>query len=248
MTTVVAGSTKLIQKINRLLKLSPEETDAVASLTFQTEQVSHHTLLVREGERVTRCCLLIEGYSVRHKTNRNGMRQIVAIHMPGDMLDLQHLLLDRADHNLQTITNATVGWIEIKRLKKVMLAFPRIAEAFAREALIDASMFREWLLNVGRRDAKTRVAHLICEFVARREAMGDMRAEEVMLPFTQELVGDATGLTSVHVNRMLRRLSEEGALNRQNGAVTIADWQRLRNIAEFDPSYMHQLVEERVGS
>ncbi|KQS03645.1 hypothetical protein ASG11_04795 [Sphingomonas sp. Leaf357] len=160
--------------------------------------------------------------------------------MPGDMLDLQHSLLNRADHNVQTTTAATVGWVDVEKLKGFALAHPKIAEAFARDALIDASIFREWVLNVGRRDAKTRVAHMLCEFVARREAIGISPADPMVLPFTQEQIGDATGLTSVHVNRMLRVLTTEGAFERLNGAYKIADWQKLKRLADFDPAYLHQ--------
>jgi CRP-like cAMP-binding protein len=183
---------------------------------------------------------LIEGYACRDKMNRRGDRQIVAFHMAGDMLDLQHSLLPTADHSLRAVTDVTVGWIALDTLMPFLSRHPMIARAFATDALIDASIFREWVLNVGRRDAKTRVAHMICEFVARRQVIGIEPEGPVTLPFTQTHIGDATGMTSVHVNRMLRELTEEGAFEHRGGALKIIDWKKLKAIAEFNPAYLHQ--------
>jgi len=227
------------RKLNRLAPLNSEDLDALAALPFTVEQVAAHRYLVKERETVTRCCLLVDGHAARHKTSRSGKRQIVSFHMPGDMLDLQHSLLPRADHNLQTITAAMVAWIPIPELVQAT-SRPNIAAAFARDALIDASIFREWVLNVGARDAKTRIAHMLCEFVQRREALGIAPAEAVALPFSQEQIGDATGLTAVHVNRMLRELTEAGAFARTGRSIRISDWHKLKSIADFDPTYLHQ--------
>jgi CRP-like cAMP-binding protein len=174
--------------------------------------------------------------------SRDGKRQIVSFHMPGDMVDLQHSLLPTADHNVQTMTPATVAWIPIPALTEVASSFPRIAAAFAKDALIDASIFREWVLNVGARDAKTRIAHMLCEFLQRREALGIAPAEEMALPFTQEQIGDATGLTAIHVNRTLRRLAEDGAFTRIGRTLRVSDWRKLKAIADFNPAYLHQVA------
>jgi len=229
-----------LRKLVRLVKLDSEELDALAELPFTIEQTGISHYLVKEGEKVARCCLLVEGYAARHKLSRSGRRQIVSFHMPGDMLDLQHTLLPNADHNLQTMTPATVAWVPIPALAHLASSFPKIAAAFAKDMLIDASIFREWVLNIGARDAKTRVAHMLCEFVQRREALGVAPIQAVDLPFTQEQIGDATGLTSVHVNRMLRELTEDGAFARIGRSYRISDWRRLKAIADFNPAYLHQ--------
>jgi hypothetical protein len=109
-------------------------------------------------------------------------------------------------------------------------------------ALVDASVFREWVLNIGQRDAKSRVAHMLCEFAIRREAAGLGSPERFDLPMSQEQVGDATGLTSVHVNRMRRALGEDGVIDRNKRDVRITDWKRLRDIAGFDPMYLHNVA------
>lgn len=234
----------LLRKIALLEHLDDDEQAAIASLPFELENVPAHRMLIREGSHVTHCSLLVRGFACRHKMARTGKRQIVAFHMAGDMMDLQHALLSRADHNLQMITDGIVGWVPIKTLKAVCRDYPRIAEAFAKDALIDASIFREWVLNVGSRDAKTRVAHMLCEFVARREAMGISPVEAMRLPMTQEQIGDATGLTAVHVNRMLRLLSEEGAFRHEGRELVISDWPMLKAVADFDAAYLHGLAHE----
>lgn len=228
------------RKLARLVDLNNAEREALAALPFTLETMFANRYLVREGEKVTRCCLLVEGYVARHKMNREGKRQIVSFHMPGDMVDLQHSPLPTADHNIQTMTAATVAWVPIPALAEVASLFPRVAAAFAKDALIDASVFREWVLNVGARDAKTRIAHMLCEFLQRREALGIATAEALDLPFTQEQIGDATGLTSVHVNRMLRELVEDGAFTRIGRTLRVSNWHKLKAIADFDPAYLHQ--------
>ena len=230
----------LIRKLDRLSKLDAEDQGMLAALPFRLERVPAGTLLVREGELVTHCCMLAEGYACRHKTSAEGKRQIVSFHLAGDILDIQHLLLARADHNVETITSAEVAWIAADQLRSLALERPNIGQALWRDALIDASVFREWVLNVGRRDARTRIAHMLCEFGARALAAGVVaREEHFLLPLTQEQIADATGLTAVHVNRMLRYLREAGALSVGQRGVEIEDFGLLRAISSFDPTYLH---------
>jgi CRP-like cAMP-binding protein len=196
--------------------------------------------LVREGDTTTDCCVLLSGYACRYKTTSSGGRQIVSFHVPGDILDLQHLLLSRADHNVQTITEATFAWVPAAELRRIAQDRPALAQALWRDTLIDASIFREWVLNVGRRDAKSRIAHMLCEFAARREQAGLGSPERFELPMTQEQIGDATGLTSVHVNRMLHELASDGVIVRNKREVEISDWARMCRVADFDAAYLHE--------
>lgn len=232
--------TQVIRKLERLARLDQADRDAIRALPFQIRTAPAHHYLVREGEEATQCCVLLKGYACRHKATSSGGRQIVSFHMAGDILDLQHLLLSRADHNLQTITAATFAWVPAADLRRLAQERPAVSEALWRDTLIDASIFREWVLNVGRRDAKSRIAHMLCEFAARREAAGLGSPERFELPMTQEQIGDATGLTSVHVNRMLHELGSDGVIVRNQRDVAIQDWDRMRRIADFDPAYLHQ--------
>ena len=229
----------ILRKLGRLADLNEEDRQAIAALPFIVSHVAAGRYMVREGDTVSTCCMLLDGYACRHKTTSGGSRQIVSFHLPGDILDLQHLLLTRADHNVQTITRATVATVPSEQLRQVSVDRPRVAEALWRDALIDASIFREWVLNVGRRDARTRIAHMLCEFAVRREAAGLGKPERFELPMTQEQIADAVGLTPVHVNRMLNALEREGAIARDKRDLQITDWKRMRQIADFDPDYLH---------
>ena len=229
----------LTRKLDRLRPLDQADKDALAALPVRTERVARGTELVGEGQRPEQCCLLVEGYACRSKNGADGARQIVSFHIRGDILDIQHLLLPRADHDVQTITDAVVGWIPRTDLIKLSWTRPNVGKALWQDSLIDASIFREWVLNVGRRDAKTRVAHMLCEFVARCDAAGLGEGGYFQLPMTQEQIADATGLTAVHVNRMLRLLEEDGAMLRRGRDLQVVDAGRLRAIGSFDPAYLH---------
>lgn len=229
----------LIRKLERLTALTDGDRNAIASLphTFGHSRASHY--LVRERDRVIQCAILISGYACRHKTTSEGGRQIVSFHLPGDILDLQHILFPIADHNVQTITEATWACVPTEALRRVVQGSTTIMEALWRDTLIDGSVFREWVLNVGRRDARSRVAHMLCEFATRRENAGLGSPERFELPMSQEQIADATGLTPVHVNRMLHALSDDGIIARDKRKVDILDWKRMRRVADFDPMYLH---------
>jgi CRP-like cAMP-binding protein len=233
---------RLIRKLSRLATLDEADRDAIRALPFKLRTVGANQMLVREGERVTTCAVLVRGYTCRHKTTSEGARQIVSFHLPGDILDLDQLLLTTADHTLQSITEAVLAWVPEADIRALIRERPNVNEALWRDTLIDASIFREWVLNVGRRDARSRIAHMLCEFAARRDAAGLGSPERFELPMTQEQIGDATGLTSIHVNRMLQELARDGVIARDKREVSITDWARMRRIAGFDPAYLHAAV------
>lgn len=226
-------------KLERLAPLVESDRQALAALPYTIRSVTAGHYLVREGRNADHCCLLVEGYACRYKTTRDGGRQIVSFHVRGDILDLQQLLVSTSDHNIRTITRATIACIPAAAFRGLAREHPAIGDALWRDTLIDASVFREWVLNVGRRDARSRVAHMLCEFAARAEAAGLGTPDSFHLPMTQEQIADATGLTPVHVNRMLQALGAEGVIKRTRRQVVVADWKRLRAIADFDPAYLH---------
>ena len=230
----------LIRKLCLLSNLADEDRRAIAALPMSLQSVRSLHHLVREGDRPTDCCLLVDGFACRYKVTVTGDRQIVSFHMRGDLLDVQHLLLATADHHVQTITEARVAWIPKEMMIALARARPAIGEALWKDSLVDASIFREWVLNVGRRDARSRIAHMLCEFIVRCEAVGLGSPEGLDLPMSQEQIADATGLTSVHVNRMLRALSEEGVISRRGRRIQVEDWDMMRRVADFDPIYLHE--------
>jgi CRP-like cAMP-binding protein len=242
MSEPAAPLNTLVRKLALLVDLDEQDRLALGRLPCSVASVraGHH--LIREGAAPTDCCLLVDGYACRYKVTSAGGRQIVSFHMRGDILDLQHLLLSKADHDVQAFTAATVAWIPNAALRALARERPRIGDALWKDTLIDSSIFREWVLNVGRRDAKARIAHMLCEFLVRCEAAGLGSAERFDLPMSQELIADATGLTSVHVNRMLRALEEDGVIRRHGREIRVGDWDLMKRVADFDPVYLHSVA------
>lgn len=228
--------TQVMQRLDRLAGLNETDREAVRSLPFKISAVPGNHVLIREGEEVTDCCIVLDGYACRHKESKPGSRQIVSFHMPGDILGIRHLLLARADHNLETITPVDLAWIPAADLRRIAKDRPAVNEALWRELLVEASIFREWVLNVGRRDPKERVAHMLCEFAARHEAAG--LGLPGRLPMTPQQIGDAAGLPLVLVHRILFELMQEAIIAPDERCVEVKNWPGLRQIAKFDPSYL----------
>jgi CRP-like cAMP-binding protein len=159
--------------------------------------------------------------------------------MPGDFVDLHNSLPRSADHSIEALTAATGAFIAIETIKEIAFSRPAVGQAMWYETLVDASIFREWTLNVGRRDALTRTAHMLCEFALRMEAagLGDKLGFE--LPMTQAELADALGLTAIHLNRRLKVLREEKLIAYDKRAVRILDFPRLAQVGDFDPRYLH---------
>ena len=204
--------------------------------------------LVREGEAPIHCSALISGFAYRHKLTVEGARQIVSLLIPGDPLDLQHLFLDEADHNVQTLTRAEVALIPRAELQRIARERPAVGEAFMVNMLVDASIFREWVTNVGRRDARSRIAHLLCEFAVRLDHQQLAEEYGSQLPMTQEQLADATGLTPVHVNRMLKGLEADGLIERDGRSIKFPDWERLKREADFTERYLHLAPQQTFWS
>ena len=182
---------------------------------------------------------------MRHKVAGNGLRQIFSLHMRGDAVDLHNSLLGRADHNLEMLSGGEGAFIPVDAIRELTLAHPAIGHAMWCETLVDAAIFREWMLNIGRRDARSRMSHMLCEFAVRLELAGLGEATEYDLPMTQEELGDALALTSIHVSRTLKSLEIEGLVKRTNRSVKIVDWHALAKLGDFDSGYLH-LPDKRV--
>ena len=188
---------------------------------------------------------MLAGYSIRSKLVATGDRQIVAIHMKGEIVDLQNSLLKVADHSVQMLTAGKIAMIPREDILRLTLERPTVAQAMWIDTLVDASIFREWIANVGRRDARTRLAHVLCEFAVRLRLAGLGAETSYELPMTQEQLADTTGLTSVHVNRTLKALEKEGLIERPNPrAICIGDWRKLAEVGDFDSNYLHLRADE----
>jgi CRP-like cAMP-binding protein len=234
------ASERLIRKLRISTAVDESDSHAVERLPIQTKDYPAQTTIFREGERPTHCCLLAAGFACRSKTTDGGKRQILSIHIPGDIPDLQSLHLHVMDHDLTTLSKCTVGFIPHDALRNLTRERPRVAEALWRDTLIDAAMFREWIVNVGRRSAASRLAHLLTEIGRRLAALGLADGAHFELPMTQLDLADALSLSPVHVNRVLQELRRNGLLELRRHDVVLRDLSALNKLAEFDSLYLHQ--------
>jgi CRP-like cAMP-binding protein len=231
----------LVRKLRTHHALSAEDREAILSLPYKLRQMEAQSYTVREGDRPERCALLLTGYAFRHKTTGNGERQILSLNIPGEALDFQNLFIEESDHNVQMLTRAEVAEIPIAAIQHLVLTEASVARAILISTLVEASIFREWALNLGRRDSRSRIAHLLCEFAYRLSLQGLDPNGDYELPMTQEQLADATGLTPVHVNRVLKGLESEGLIERDRRMLRFPDWRRLRDVGDFNARYLHPL-------
>jgi CRP-like cAMP-binding protein len=232
----------LFTRWGRRIHLSDHAKAAVAALAWSRKTVPRDAYVVREGEPTTVCTLLLSGFAFRQKLVTTGARQIISIHIPGELLDIQNCMLDVADHNVQTLTRSTVAVIHKSGLGELMASRPNIRCAIWLDSLIDSSVFREWVVNLGRRDARARIAHLLCELAGRLKAASVSEDGMYDFPLTQEQIGDATGLTAVHTNRTLQSLRKDGLISLSSNRLTILDWEALAEVGDFNERYLHHSV------
>jgi CRP-like cAMP-binding protein len=228
-----------LQKLEHRATLSQDDRDAFLNLPFFKKTQSSGSYIIRERDLTKNCCVLLSGFAFRSKIVGNGGRQILSVHIPGDMLDLQHAFLGVADHSIQMLTTGDVAYVAAEAVQDLAFTFPAIGRAMWLETLVEGSIFREWIANIGRRDAITRIAHFLCEIAERLRSAGLMTGDRCELPMTQEQIGDATGLTAVHVNRTLQLLRNKGLITRDRRAVQIEDWKALSAIGDFAAAYLH---------
>ncbi|WP_442931596.1 Crp/Fnr family transcriptional regulator [Microvirga sp. CF3062] len=233
------GYNPMIRKIESIFALNDGERQALLKLPMQVMAIKADQDIVREGDSPSRSCLILSGFAATYKVTAQGKRQIVSFNLPGDVPDLQSLHLKVLDNSVSTISPCSVGFIPHEALRDVCERYPRITAAFWRETLIDAAIFREWVLNVGRREAYTRMAHVLCELLTRLRAVGLAEDHSCDLPITQNEFADAIGVTNVHVNRVLQQLRAEGLIELNGDRLNILDWEKLKQVGEFDPTYLY---------
>jgi CRP-like cAMP-binding protein len=234
----------LIRKMESNFVLSAEERGALLRLPTHIVELKADQDIVRERDRPSRCCLVLQGFACSYKLTADGKRQIMAFWIEGDVPDMQSLHLHTLDHSLGTITPCKVAFIDHEALRILCESYPRLAGAFWRDTLIEAAVFREWMVSIGRRAAFARVAHLFCEILVRLRAIGRVDDHVCDLPLTQTEIADALGLTTVHVNRTIRDLREAGLAVLKGGVLTVPDWEKLKQAGEFDPIYLHLKTDQ----
>lgn len=229
----------LIRRLASATILDEAEREALISLPMLVRDFADGQDLVRGGDRPQHCCVLLSGFACRYLLLTDGRRQIVGFHPPGDIPDLQNLHLQVMDHSVGAMMPTVAGYIQHEHVHRITSQHPRLIHAFWRETLIDAAIFRAWMVGLGRRTAHERIAHLICEMLLRFDAVGLAENRTFRMPVTQNDIADALGLSNVHVNRVLQDLRRDELISWQRPDVAILDWDRLRDLAMFDPAYLH---------
>jgi CRP-like cAMP-binding protein len=224
--------------------LSDDDRKAILALPYTLKSLAPGSYAVREGEVPSGCGVLVSGFAYRQKLTGDGGRQILSIHIPGEALDFQNIFLNVADHSVQMLTRGHVALVPRADIQRIARSSASLGHAILVSILVEASIFREWILNVGRRDAKSRLAHVLCELAVRLDAHGLADDMGYHLPMTQAELADALGLTPVHLNRVIRSLEVDGLINRSKRDVSFPDWERMRDIADFNDRYLHLARQE----
>jgi len=229
---------QLINKLQSIARLSYEDQQAVLDLPMVVRPVPVGTDLVHEGDRPNHCCLLIEGMACRYKLLGSGRRQIMSFHTPGDIVDLQSLHVPVLDHDIGVLMPSRIGTIAHRDVHALIRRSDTLMQAFWRDTLVDAAIFRQWIVGLGRRSAYGRIAHLFCEVATKLAMVGLAADRRLDWPITQTELGDALGLTNVHVNRVLQKMRADQLICLRQGSLEILDWEGLQEAAEFDPDYL----------
>lgn len=231
----------------RRVELSEEERDALAAVMSPPTVVPARRTIIRRGQEVRESTLLVSGYLCRYMDARDGYRQLVSVQVPGDFVDLHGYPLRRLDHDVASLTEVVVVTVSHDDLTALVERFPHLARMLWFATLLDAAMHREWIFRIGRLEAAGRIAHFLCETYERLRIVGLASDGRFDFPLTQQDMGEACGLTSVHVNRTVRRLRESGLAEISAREARILDMAGLAALGEFDPDYLY-LDDARSGT
>jgi len=234
-----ASLNPLLWKLDSIADLSDEEKRAILDLPMNVRIFEADSDIVRDGDRTSECCLVLSGFICRYKILSDGKRQIMGFYIPGDIPDLQSLHLKVMDNSIGALTTSSIALIPHESLRALLERHPGLRAVLWRDTLIDAAMFRAWMIGIGRRSAYQRIAHLLCELQMRLRAVGLAGEHGYDLPVTQNELGDALGLSTVHVNRVLQDLRSEGLIVLRGGTLHIPDWEALQTAGDFDSAYLH---------
>lgn len=235
----------LIRKLEQRDRLDADEKRILRNMVVRIKEFRADEDMVREGARPTDSTLLLEGFAARYKDLPNGKRQITALHVPGDFVDLHSFLLKTMDHGIMALSGCKTGAVPHETLREISERHPHLTRLLWLNTLLDGAIHREWLVAMGRRAALGQMAHLFCELFLRLQAVGLTEDRSFRLPLTQAELGDTLGLSTVHVNRVLQELRASRLVSWRGATVTIEDWDGLARVAEFDPAFLNLQNEPR---
>jgi CRP-like cAMP-binding protein len=235
----------LIRKLEQFDSLSEAERRLLEQAAIRQRAVAKSEDLVREGDRPSESLFLITGFAARYNLLRTGKRQITALHVPGDFVDLHSFLVKKMDHGVMAVTACTVGVVPHDALRTISETQPHLTRLLGVNIAVDAAIHRQWIVTIGRQSALEHAAHLFCEMYLRLRAVGLTEDYSFKFPLTQAELGDTLGLSTVHVNRVIQELRAEGLITWRGETVVVTDWPRLQQIADFDPTFLSLDSEPR---
>jgi CRP-like cAMP-binding protein len=229
----------LLLRLRVLDRLSPDEEAALVASLTRERVVERGEELVRQGSRPTESTLMLDGFSARSKVLQEGQRQITALHVAGDFVDLHSFLLRAMDHSIIALTDCRIAAIPHEKLRALTERYIHLGRVLWLVTLIDAAIHREWMVAMGRRSAAQHLAHLMCELYLRLQIVHRTQDRIFELPLSQSELADALGMSHVHTNRILRELRRDGLMDWRFRLVRIPDFRKLANFAEFEPTYLN---------
>lgn len=229
----------LLHKLARWADFDDQDRAALDRLVTPARTVVRGEHLIHEGDRPSHVFLILEGWAQRFKILPQGTRQTVAFLMPGDLCDAHVFILAKMDHSIAMMSAGSVVAIPANAMMQLVEQHPRIARALWWATLVDEGILREWLVNIGGRDAYGRIAHLFCELYIRAGVVAPEGGADLFMPLTQTDMAEALGLTPIHINRVAKVLKRDGLAYIEKGRMIMLDFDRLKEAAGFDPTYLH---------
>ena len=229
---------KLLSKLRRFDTVSAEEEESLRAAVWKTVEFKRGQMIVRAKTELDHSDVLLEGFVNRSKSLTSGARLVLQLAVPGDFIDLHSFVLKELDHDIEAVSDCRLALFKHEQLKQVIDQHPHLGRLLWLSTIVDAGIHREWMLSLGRRSAESRLAHLFCELQVRLTAAGLAPHGKYNLPLNQAEIADVLGLTSVHTNRVLQKLRQEGLLTFKSKIVEVLNWDGLVALAEFDPFYL----------
>jgi CRP-like cAMP-binding protein len=229
---------QLVRKLEQQNTLSIEEKAVLGRAISRVMEYEADEIMAHEHDCPSECRLLLDGWASRYTILEDGRRQILAVHIAGDFVDLHGFPLMKIDHSIGALTDCKVAIVPHDVLREITERHPGLMRLLWVNTLIDAAITRKWLLNLGRKLAHERMAHLFCELYTRLGVVGLVADHSFPVPVTQAEFGDCLGISTVHTNRVLKDFRARGLIQWRGETVVIDDWERLRSLGQFDPTYL----------
>jgi CRP-like cAMP-binding protein len=249
-------SNPLTMKLEQFTRFSPSERMRLDELLqYPTKTYARGKTIIAAGEKVDDIHLVSDGLATRSKTLADGSRQLMAFLIPGDLCDVEVFVLEAMDHDILALSETTCVLIPAADIEQLLTESSNLTRALWWSTMTDSAVLREWIVNHGRRESRERLAHIFCELLIRYRMVGGGAGDSIPFPLTQDELAEATGMTPVHANRLLQQLRSDGLIELNKKVLTVLDFDRLKEIAQYDPNYLHLVrtqkgdpaVAERVG-